>query len=289
MLAVPRQHREHPQAVQHRLRALAHQNFLAGKNQQHVPIERLRRILLRQHGQILRVARVVRVAVRPERANVAVWRAGDTDCRPQVHQRLIEIARTRRRHKRIHLFLQFAPNGRNAHVLADAHHPAGDADDVAVHRRNTLVKRDACNRPGSVCPDALQLPQLRHLARHFAPEVAHHLPRRLMQIPRARIVPQPLPELEHVRLVRRRQRRHIREARQKALVVPAHRLHARLLQHRLAHPCAVRVVDAAPRQRPRVLVVPSQQQCRNRLTHSIKSPSLSSYCTTEGDFCPPHG
>lgn len=31
MLAVPRQHREHPQAVQHRLRALAHQDFLAGK------------------------------------------------------------------------------------------------------------------------------------------------------------------------------------------------------------------------------------------------------------------
>ena len=155
IVRMPRQHREHPQAVQHRLRALAHQNFLAGKNQQHVPIERLRRILLRQHGQILRVARVVRVAMRPERADIAVRRAGDADCRPQVHQRLIEIARTRRRHKRIHLFLQFAPNGWDAHVLADAHHPAGDADDVAVHRRNTLVKRDARNRPGSVCPDAL--------------------------------------------------------------------------------------------------------------------------------------
>ena len=109
-----------------------------------------------------------------------------------------------------------------------------------------------------------------------------------VQVSRAGVIAEPGPGLEHVVERRRRQRLHIRPARQEFRVIRPDRLHGGLLQHDLRQPHVVRVGPLARRGTPRQMaampVVPGEQRRGiGRLVHMRRLALLSDRCP-----CYPH-
>ena len=136
----------------------------------------------------------------------------------------------------------------------------GDAQDVAIDRGNGLPERDGENRSRRIVADARQGTESVVRPRKLPAVLLRDDFRRLLKIPRAAVVPQPLPELHQPVGLRRRERRDVRKRRHEPLEVRQHRRHARLLQHDLGHPRPIGRDLLAPREHTAVFVVPAQQR-----------------------------
>ena len=80
-----------------------------------------------------------------------------------------------------------------------------------------------------------------------------------VQLPRTAIVAEAFPQPQHLSLVGRGERVHIRKRRDEAFEVVADRGDLRLLQHDLADPDAVRIARLPPGQVAGVIGVPGEQ------------------------------
>ena len=125
---------------------------------------------------------------------------------------------------------------------SEREHPREHARDVAIDQRRVLAERQRGHRGGGVRSESGKRAQLR---RRPWQRAAASL-RRAVEIARARVVPEPAPEREHVVERRGRQRAQRGKAAEEAPVVGDHHLDARLLQHHLADPDAVRVARLLP-------------------------------------------
>ncbi len=83
--------------------------------------------------------------------------------------------------------------------------------------------------------------------------------RELMEVPRPRIISQPVPSLPHRARFRPRQAPEIRKPLEEARIILAHPAHLRLLQHDLGHEHAIWIAGAAPRQVARRAGVPGEE------------------------------
>ncbi len=122
------------------------------------------------------------------------------------------------------------------------------ADPVAVDARHPPAERDRKDRPRGVPSDAGQRRERLRIGRHAAAMVADDGPRGRMQVHRAAIVPQALPDLENRLVGCLGEGLDGREPREKPLVVRDDRGNLRLLEHDLADPDAVRIGRSPPRQ-----------------------------------------
>src|SRR2546429_480782 len=86
-----------------------------------------------------------------------------------------------------------------------------------------------------------------------------------MEIPRARIVSQPIPSLTHRARPRPRQTLEIRKPLEKPRIVLRHAAHLCLLQHELGHEHAVRIARLAPWQVARGAGPPGEELARKYL------------------------
>jgi hypothetical protein len=126
-----------------------------------------------------------------------------------------------------------------------------------VSPADVLVK--AGNLASVFGANAVQLHQLGGTLREHALMARYQLLRRGVQGARTPVVAQSAPRLEHRLGVRLGQRLHTGKARHKALEMADDRLDARLLQHRLTDPDAVRIARATPRQIALHSAIPRQQ------------------------------
>jgi len=86
-----------------------------------------------------------------------------------------------------------------------------------------------------------------------------------MQVPRPAIIPQPLPQLQHLFQVCLCQRFHRGKAGHKPVEIRQHRGHLRLLQHDLADPDPVGRGLLAPGHGPGMLLEPMQKRVAKSL------------------------
>ena len=211
----------------------------------------------RQGGRRAVCARETQRRDRAVRALRRAVRAADG--RAELHERLREIAavpggvaRAQRRGER--RLVRGVVDGRRVVEHARAH-----AQHVAVHGGGRALEADRGDRPGGVRSDARQRQQpLDRVGPDTAARRDHA--GAFVRLARTVVVPQPLPELEQLRLRQCREREHIRRGREKARVIPAHGLDACLLQHDLREPHVVRLAVGAPWQRARVRLKPVEQR-----------------------------
>ena len=225
-----------------------------------LPLRRLQRKRLR----VAAPARGARAPPGAQRTSRCLRRA---DGRAEVHQRLREIARALDRHEAFgkppNVLLgggQFVFNR-----VKPCHHPFH----IAVDRRNPGIERDRRDRRGGIGPDAGQVGERRLALWKRSTVMRDHRLGAGMQMPRARVIAEPGPQLEHVLERGCRERAHVRPARGKAREIRRDRLRRGLLQHDLGEPNPIRVGPlarhGAPRQRATVAVVPGQEIGRARM------------------------
>ena len=236
------------------------------------------RRLDRQGGRRAVCARETKLRERAVRALRRAVRAADG--RAELHERLREIAavpggvaRAQRRGER--RLVRGVVDGRRVVEHARAH-----AQHVAVHGGGRPLEADRGDRPGGVWPDARQRAQTLDRVRPDAAARRDHAGA-FLRLARAVIVPQPLPELEQLRLRQRRESEHVRRGREKARIIPAHGLDARLLQHDLREPHVVRLAVGAPRQRARAAPVPAEQRL-----HDLRESVCVHGCTSRKNLRP---
>ncbi len=187
-----------------------------------------------------------------------------TDRGPEVHDRL-----RIRFHLRVRgTGLSVAPEQLLGHALVggscDSKQSRQHALDVAVQngRAPTVRERDDRCRRGTA--DPRQPHEQLRLVRQLTLVLPNDLLRGLMQMARARVVPQSGPQVQHLIERRTRQRLDGRKALHEARVIPEHRRDLRLLQHDLRHPHAIRRAFALPWQvMPPIARVPGDQRRRN--------------------------
>ena len=148
--------------------------------------------------------------------------------------------------------------------------PRCDAQNVAVYRRDAQTEADGRDRACGIFSDARQRQKRLIIRRERAAVPLADQLRGPVQIARAAVIAEPLPQLEHLRLVRCGERTNIRKRLHPSLEIAAHGLDARLLEHDLAHPDAVRRRFAPPRQVSMSLVVPLEQRLDDRLRHAAQ-------------------
>src|SRR6185437_3568230 len=152
---------------------------------------------------------------------------------------------------------------------------------VAVEDRAPLAARECRDRRGGGAADARQRGEIVEAARKPAAETIAHLASGAMQVAPPGVIAEPAPEREHLVEVRGGEIGNRRPAREEALVVRDHRLDARLLQHDLGEPDAVRVAGSLPGQRVAALAAlplddPGCERCRRaRLRHRPMMPQTA--------------
>ena len=113
--------------------------------------------------------------------------------------------------------------------------------------RQRPAKREAGNRARRVAAHAGQLRRSSTRAGKLPSNSAHDHLRGAVQVARAAVVAEALPQLEHIVQRRGGQRLHGGEAHQETLVVGDHGRDLRLLQHDFRQPDGVRVARCAAR------------------------------------------
>ena len=219
----------------------------------------------RQHS---RVSAVKALAEMLNRAVVTARCAvRQTDGCTKLHQRLVEVAGTVGRHECgepfARLLFEFCVRDRREIVIQPRRH----TQNIAVHRRNGQSERDRRHRACRVLADAGQSKQPVVISRQFAAVFFAQQDRCTVQVAHAAVVAEPLPELGVNGLVRRRESGNIGQRVHPAGKIAAHGLHARLLQHDLAHPDAVGSRLRPPRQVAVPGVIPAQQRLHDGLAY----------------------
>ena len=202
-----------------------------------------------------------RAAPRGDRARGAVRALRQADQRPQLHQRLVPLARRAVVGHQLRRAPSQPSRRRAASRVAPQAEPAGQhARHVAVHQRRRAVEGDAGHRRGGVGPDSRQLAQPRRVVRHPTPVPVPQRARRRLEVAGPAVVAEPRPQREHVVLRRRGQGLDRREAVEEPSPALLHHRDPRLLQHELGHQDRVRVARAAPRQVAAVPAVPAEER-----------------------------
>ena len=236
------------------------------------------RAVLDAAGLLLRHDRVggflsagVRGAEVPERTVCAERCAvREADRRAEVHKGLVEAAwcieimssccgAHALRHPAKIVFCSGFPCLFRLDVLRIGAEPGEYAEEVSIHRRHLLPEGDGGDGRRGIRSDARNAEKLRIASRHLSAVHRHDFLRRLMHIPYAGVVAEPLPEL-HVDILRGfRQRADIRAAREKARIVAFYGIHPGLLQHDLGDPHVVRGRILSPREDPALRRIPLDQ------------------------------
>ena len=152
----PLQQGEHEQAVQQPFRSFHDENAFSESQQADGHRKDLLGLLFFVNRQGFHVPFVKGVAAFLPRAFLAAGRRGRTKSRAQLHQRLIEIPGTVRRHQRQYLLTETLLHGGRAYILPDAQKATDDPIDIAVHRRGGLMKGNAGDRAGCISANAGQ-------------------------------------------------------------------------------------------------------------------------------------
>ena len=256
------QRRQLPQTgEQTLLGSLPQTDQFAAAHKEHGAVFHSPRLFRRAERQHSRVPAVKALAEMLNRAVVTARCAvRQTDRCTEFHQRLVEIAGTVGRHERgeplARLFFELCVRDRREIVIQPRRH----TQNIAVHRRNGQSERDRRHRACRVLADTGQGKQPVVIGRQFAAVFLAQQDRCTVQVAHAAVVAEPLPELGVNGLVRRRESGNIGQRVHPTGKIAAHGLHARLLQHDLAHPDAVGSRLRPPRQVAVTGVIPVQQR-----------------------------
>src|SRR5438093_2469841 len=139
----------------------------------------------------LGLATMIGLAPFSERAGDAPRRTRQADRLPELHQRLVEIARTAAREQTFNGPLDGAAKLRLVDVPFDRAKTSRDARHVAVDHGVRLVVSDAQDGPRGVIPDARKSTRLPVVRGKAPAELAHDFLRGQMEMPRAPVVSQP--------------------------------------------------------------------------------------------------
>lgn len=195
-----------------------------------------------------------------QRAIRAARRArGRADRGPQLHERLVERAGPLRRDAGEQACAHGAAHGRVEHVGIVVRQARHHAQHVPVHGRHGDAKADRRDRAGGILPHAGQREERRIVGGERSVKAFHHLPRRALEVSRAAVIPEPLPQLHQPVVLRFGEVPHRGQRGEEARPVAAHRLHARLLQHDLADPDGICLRCPPPGQVARVCGIPVEQ------------------------------
>ena len=147
-------------------------------------------------------------------------------------------------------------------ALQDAH---GDAQYVAVDGRQRQAEGNRADGAGGIAPDARQRQERCKVGRHLSAEVFNNLAGSLLEIARAVVVAEPLPEFHEELVVAAREARDVGQRFEEARVVRDDGRGARLLQHDLGDPGVVRRDLFAPWQAAQrgLAAIPGQQRLDN--------------------------
>ena len=213
-------------------------------------------------GQLVHDAEGAGAALRPQRAGVAAGVARRADGGPELHQRLVPVARP----LAVEELLGAVVVRPVLPVLGAAQgEEAGEhSADVAVDDGQRQAVRD--REDGARGVEAHAGHGQRGLERpREAPAVAlGHVLRAAVEVARAVVVAEPRPGGEDLLLRLLGERLQGGEALQERLVVGSRRLHRGLLEHDLGDPDAVGVRRPAPRELAPVAVVPAQEGAPRR-------------------------
>ena len=138
--------------------------------------------------------------------------------------------------------------------------PGEHAQHIPVNCRPRLFKCDRRDCPRRVSPDPRKCQDLLIFLRELSVMLLTDHLCRPPEIARARIVPQSFPQLKKFLIPTRRKRCDRGKTLHKTLEIRDHCLDARLLQHDLRHPHAVRIPVLPPRQTPAILMIPVRQR-----------------------------
>ena len=219
----------------------------------------------RQHS---RIAAVKALAEMLNRAVITARCAvRQTDGCTKLHQRLVEVAGAVGRYEcgepLARLLFELCVRDRREIVIEPRRH----TQNIAVHRRNRQPERDRRHRACRIFTDAGQREQFIVVGGQLAAVLRAQQDRCTVQVAHAAVVAEPLPELGVNGLVRRRESGNIGQRVHPAGKIAAHGLHARLLQHDLAHPDAIGSRLRPPRQVAVPGVIPAQQRLHDGLAY----------------------
>lgn len=147
--------------------------------------------------------------------------------------------------------------------LGDRGQPRVHAGDVAVDQRRLLVERDRGDRPGRVATDPGDRAQGVGRARQLAAELLVDVPGPTMQEPRAPVIAESAPLLEHRVLAGRGQAREVGEPGQELRPISLHGLDPGLLEHDLGDPDRVGIASPPPGEVPSLDLEPPDQRTRH--------------------------
>ncbi len=170
-----------------------------------------------------------------------------------------ELDRRRMNHQLLRQFPKLCPGFLFLRILRHPKNAREHADDIAVQNGRRLVERNAANRAGGVTANARQREHVVKAPRKLAVVLGHDLPRRLLQVPGARVIAESFPQL--VDLVRTCLGRRCdgRQFAHPPFPVRNDRLYLRLLEHDFGYKDRIGVLGPSPRQIPRVFRIPLQQ------------------------------
>ena len=178
---------------------------------------------------------------------------------PQLHERLVPVARPLGRHELPREGPGAPLQGGAGGDLLQEEQPREHALDVAVHQGLGLLVGDGADGAGRVLAHARQRAHVRGGRGEAPPVLLLHDPRGGVQRPRTTVVAETGPLPQDVLLRRLRQGRHRGEAPEEAHPALGDDLHAGLLEHHLADPDAVGIARPPPWQVPRRLAIPGEQ------------------------------
>ena len=138
--------------------------------------------------------------------------------------------------------------------------PRHDAQHVAVDGGRRMMARNRADGARRIAPDARELQQRLEGERHDAAVFRHDDLCGLLEIARAAVVAEPLPELHELVVRAGCECGDVGERLEEALEIRQHGRDARLLQHDFGNPDAVRRWLLAPRQHARDGRIPGEQR-----------------------------
>ena len=218
-------------------------------------------LLLRPHRKLRLDAQPRRLAEPPQGTGRAPGMLRDAHLRSQIHERFIEIPRPVSGDRLLRQLCDVLPAGALQDILPHRIEPGIHAEHIAVHCGALLPVGDGRHRSGRVVADARQRPDGLRVPGHHAAVLLRDDLRRLVDIPRPAVIAQPLPSMEHLRLIGGGHVGNGGKPLHPCREIGLYRLRPRLLEHDLRDPYMIGIprLRFPPRQVPPVRVEPRQQ------------------------------